>query len=101
MLSWLFFWRRRNLEHLQVQMFTRAGCHLCDEARQILESARQQYGFTLQAVDVDTDPELISQYGDCVPVVLVDGKVRFRGRINSVLLSRLLRAEKWMDKENS
>jgi glutaredoxin len=101
MLSWLFFWRRRNLEHLQVQMFTRAGCHLCDEAWQILESARQQYGFTLQAVDVDIDPELISQYGDCVPVVLVDGKVRFRGRINSVLLSRLLRAEKWMDKENS
>jgi len=82
-------------------MFTRAGCHLCDEAWQILESARQQYGFTLQAVDVDIDPELISQYGDCVPVVLVDGKVRFRGRINSVLLSRLLRAEKWMDKENS
>jgi len=70
-------------------MFTRAGCHLCDEAWQILESARQQYGFTLQAVDVDIDPELI------------DGKVRFRGRINSVLLSRLLRAEKWMDKENS
>ena len=82
-------------------MLTRAGCHLCDEAWQILESARQKYGFTLQAVDVNTDPELISQYGNCVPVVLVDGKVRFRGRINSVLLSRLLRAEKWMDKENS
>jgi len=93
MLSWLFFWRRPSLDHLLVQMVTRAGCHLCDEAWQLLEAARQQYGFTLQAVDVDTDPELVSQYGDCVPVVLVNGRIRFRGRINPALLTRLLRAE--------
>jgi hypothetical protein len=93
MLSWLFFWRRRNLEHLQVQMLTRAGCHLCEEAWQQLEAVRQLHGFKLTAVDVDADPDLVSQYGHCVPVVLVDGKVRFRGRINSVLLARLLHAE--------
>jgi glutaredoxin len=94
MLSWLFFWRKRNLDHLQVQMFTRTGCHLCDEAWQILEAARQRHGFALQAVDVDADPELVAQYANCVPVVLIDGKVRFRGRINRVLLTRLLRAER-------
>jgi glutaredoxin len=93
MLSWLFPRRQRNLEHLQVQMLTRSGCHLCEEAWKQLEAARQRHGFTLQTMDVDADPELVSQYGDCVPVVLVNGQVRFRGRINPVLLARLLRAE--------
>jgi hypothetical protein len=100
MLSWLFFWRRRNLQHLQVQMVTRANCHLCEEAWSQLETARQRHGFTLTAVDVDAGPDLVSQYGDCVPVVLVDGKVRFRGRINPVLLDRLLRAEGGNSKKN-
>jgi hypothetical protein len=93
MLSWLFFWQRRSLEHLQVQMLTRSGCHLCEEAWQQLEIARKRHGFTLNAVDVDADPDLVSKYGNCVPVVLVNGKVRFRGRINPVLLTRLLHAE--------
>lgn len=91
MFSWLFP-HRRSLEHLEVKMLTRAGCHLCEEAWQILETARAQHGFRLVAVDVDADPELVKEHGECVPVVLVDGKVRFRGRVNSVLLARLLRA---------
>jgi glutaredoxin len=72
-------------------MYTRAGCHLCDEARAQLENAQKEHGFALELVDVDSDPELREAHGDCVPVVLVDGKVRFRGRVNPVLLRRLLR----------
>jgi hypothetical protein len=45
-------------------------------------------------VDVDTDPELAAQYGTEVPVIAVNGKVRFRGAVNPVLLKRLLDAEK-------
>jgi hypothetical protein len=41
--------------------------------------------------DVDDDPELASQYGESVPVVTVNGKIRFRGRVNPVLLERLFR----------
>jgi hypothetical protein len=41
-------------------------------------------------VDVEGDPELAARYGDSVPVVTVNGKVRFRGRVNDVLLRRLL-----------
>lgn len=93
MLSWFSSRRRHDLKHLQVQMITRAGCHLCEEAWQQLEAARQEHGFTLTAVDVDADPELATQYTDCVPVVRVNGKVRFRGRINPVLLARLFLGE--------
>ena len=88
--SW---WRRpaSALPGLRVVMYTRQGCHLCEQARAQLDEARREYGFALDQVDVDTDPELASQYGLCVPVVTVNGQVRFRGRVNPVLLRRLLR----------
>jgi glutaredoxin len=74
-------------------MYTRQGCHLCDAAWQRLEKARRRYGFALAVRDVDADPALAERYGSCVPVVTVNGKVRFRGAVNPVLLERLLRAE--------
>ena len=44
-------------------------------------------------MDVDSQEELAVQFGDQVPVVTVNGEIRFRGGINPVLLTRLLRAE--------
>ena len=42
-------------------------------------------------VNIDTDPELIASYGLIIPVVVIDGHERFRGRVDEVLLRRLLR----------
>ena len=85
--------RRPRLGHLNVVMYTRRGCHLCEAAWGRLEAAQRRYGFGLTAQDVDADPALAVAHGDCVPVVTVNGKVRFRGAVNPVLLERLLRAE--------
>jgi glutaredoxin len=79
---------------IHVVMYTRQGCHLCEEAWEILEKAKQRFGFTLRRVDVDTDPVLVERYGLQVPVVAVDDKVHFHGRVNAVLLDRLLRARR-------
>jgi glutaredoxin len=73
-----------------VILYTRVGCHLCDDARDLL----QQHGLTPQLVDIDRDTKLAAEFGNCVPVVEIDGRVRFRGRVNPVLLRRLLRAAK-------
>jgi glutaredoxin len=81
------------LKHLQVRVYTRRGCHLCDEAWERLEEARRRLGFGLEAVDVDSDSSLAARYGEQVPVVLVNGVVRFRGGVSGVLWNRLLRAE--------
>src|SRR5262245_39503504 len=89
--SW---WKRRPAPHLHIVLLTRAGCHLCDEAWQLLEKERQRHGFQLSALDVDTQPELADRHGELVPVLVVNGKVRLWGRINAVLLRRLLRAER-------
>ena len=67
-------------------LYTRQGCHLCDDAREVLE----RHGLTPRAVDIDADPDLVAKYTDCVPVVVIDGRERFRGRVNEVLLRRLL-----------
>jgi glutaredoxin len=91
--SW---WRGRlvpGLEHLHIIVYTRRACHLCDDAWQRLERAQSRYRFTLTAVDVDGDAELAARYGEQVPVVTINGKVRFRGTVNEVLLERLLKAE--------
>ena len=92
--SALFQRRRPRLDHLAVHFYTRRGCHLCDEAWTLLEEARGKFGVVLTPIDIDTNPELAKQYGDCVPVVTVNGKVRFRGKVNRVLLERLFAAER-------
>lgn len=67
-------------------VYTRAGCHLCEEAEALL----RRHGLAPQLVDIDADPELRERYTTCVPVVVIDGKERFRGRVNEILLRRLL-----------
>jgi glutaredoxin len=96
-LTFLTSWLQRRavpLPHLHFVMYTRQGCHMCDDAWQLLEAARQRHGFALAAVDVDRQPALAAKYGEMVPVVEVNGKLRFWGRINRVLVERLLRAER-------
>ena len=69
-----------------VVVYTRCRCPLCDEAVALL----LQFGLKPQLVDIDQRPELLADYNECVPVVVIDGQVRFRGRVNEVLLRRLL-----------
>ena len=69
-----------------VKLYTRKNCHLCDQAYEILT----RHGMKPETIDVDGDPALQQRFTECVPVVEIDGKVRFRGIVNEVLLKRLL-----------
>ena len=75
----------------QVILYTRAGCHLYEIAKGLLDKYRSKFGLEIKEVDIDRDAELTAQYDCCVPVVAIDGRVRFRGRVNEVLLLRLLK----------
>ncbi|MDQ6658441.1 MAG: glutaredoxin family protein [Actinomycetota bacterium] len=57
----------------QVTLLTRVSCHLCDTARAEVLAATAAAGADWSEIDVDTAPELRAEYGDRVPVVLVDG----------------------------
>ena len=75
----------------EVVLYTREGCHLCQDVLDLLSREQTSSGFSLEVIDVDSDPELTERHGLEVPVVTVDGKVRFRGQVNPVLLRRTLR----------
>lgn len=81
--------------HLTFTVYTRAHCCCCHTALDLLRSRQARWGFAIEEIDVDadTDPELRARYDTEVPVVAVDGKVRFRGVVNPALLDRLLTAE--------
>jgi glutaredoxin len=85
---------RPQLTHVRVLVYTRAQCCCCHKALDLLEVARKQHGFTLETVDVDSDPALVAQFHESVPVVTVNGKIRFKGVVNPALLERLLLAER-------
>ncbi|GAB3194534.1 glutaredoxin family protein [Geodermatophilus arenarius] len=59
---------------VRLELLTRAGCHLCVTAAETLARIAGEAGVTTREVDVDADPELQAEYGDRVPVVLLDGR---------------------------
>lgn len=66
-------------------LYTRRECHLCEVAAQTLAEA----GYVVELVDIDQQPELRQKYDHDVPVVEIDGRIRFRGRVDPLLLKRL------------
>ncbi|MBI1347017.1 glutaredoxin family protein [bacterium] len=74
---------------MEVLVYTREDCHLCEEALATLAEYQRWLPRTRE-IDIDADPALVEKYGTCVPVVVCDGKVRFRGRVSPTLLQRLI-----------
>ena len=70
-------------------LYTRDGCHLCDHAKDTLLMYKQ-YLPVLEEVSIDSDPELTERFSGCIPVVEIDQKVRFRGKVDEILLRRLI-----------
>ena len=71
---------------MDVQLVTRQGCHLCDEALGLL----RELGVEPKQRDVDSDATLFALYDFRVPVVLIDGRVVGEGRLDRQTLARSL-----------
>lgn len=70
-------------------LYTREDCSLCDEAARTLKAYRP-YLPEVRTVDIDRDAALRERFTTCVPVLELDGRVRFRGHISETLLRRLI-----------
>ena len=66
-----------------VIFYTRAGCHLCDEAKQQMRELQRRFPFECREIDIDQDPELRQKYTDEVPVIFIHGKKAFKYRIDA------------------
>ena len=65
-----------------VTLYGKPGCHLCEEAREVVVAARDERGFDLREVDVSLDPVLHGRYGERIPVVAIDGEEAFEYRVD-------------------
>lgn len=95
LLGFLFKGRARRASEApaappRVELLTREGCHLCEEARDVLASVLGPAGQGFVEIDVDADASLVERFGEEVPVVLLDGIKRFKGRVDAARLRRLL-----------
>ena len=74
-----------------VVLFARPGCHLCDEARVVIEAARAEVAFVFEEVDIENDDALVRDYGLRIPVVAIDGDELFEISVDRTSLLAALR----------
>jgi glutaredoxin len=62
-------------------LYSKPGCHLCDEMKHVLDRVRARTPFALSEVDISTDADLLARYGLEIPVLEIDGKKAAKYRI--------------------
>jgi glutaredoxin len=74
----------------RITFYTRTGCHLCDDARVIIERLCAELGEEYAEIDIDTDQELVDRFGEEVPVTFVDGRQHDFWRVDPARLRNAL-----------
>ena len=67
---------------VQIEIYSRPGCHLCDEAKEVIERVRKRYDFELRVINIEQDPTLESAYGTEIPVVFINGAKTFKYHVD-------------------
>jgi glutaredoxin len=70
------------LHKARVIVYSRPGCHLCDEAKTAIENSNCADRYTLEEVNIESDDELLKKYQYDIPVVTIDGEEVFRHRVD-------------------
>ena len=65
-----------------VIIYSRPGCHLCDEAKTAIQNSGCSDQFTLEEVNIESDDELLRKYKYDIPVIVIDGVETFIHRVN-------------------
>ena len=73
-----------------VIIYSRPGCHLCDEAKTAIQNAGCGERFTLEEINIESDDELLRKFKYDIPVVTIDGVEAFRHRVDTAAFRRKL-----------
>lgn len=77
---------------MKVVLFSGAGCHLCDDAYDVIEEVRRDLPFELEVRDIASDPAWLAAYRHHIPVITIDGIEAFRHRLTAAELRAALGA---------
>lgn len=73
------------------ELLTRPGCELCDDALSVLNEFQGVLP-PVSTIDISDNPQLTRQFGESIPVVMLDNRVRFRGAVDPLLMQRIVDA---------
>jgi glutaredoxin len=76
----------------QVLVYSRSGCHLCEQAIAKLSQLKKNIDFELTVVDIDLNQELINLYSEQVPVITIDGQIHDFFKVDEERFLKELRA---------
>ena len=74
-----------------VIIYSKPGCHLCEEAIRVLQRIQTQNPFALEEVNIQDDPTLLAEYGEQIPVVTLNGTFLFEYTVDETRLRQLLK----------
>ena len=76
-----------------VTLYTRPGCHLCEEAKAQIAPLLKEFGARLTEINIDEDPELLARYDYDVPVIFLGAQKAAKHRIDLAQFRRQLHAK--------
>ena len=79
----------------RVLYLTREGCHLCEEALPVVRAEADRAGTTVEVRDIDADEQLRERFDYDVPVIIIDGQIHAKYRVEAEALQAALRHRPW------
>lgn len=76
-----------------VQFYTKEGCHLCNDVKELLCRLRDRFPLVIHEVDITIDDALYERYKTIIPVVTIDGQFTLETKIDEADICRYLREE--------
>ena len=75
---------------MRLTIYSRPGCHLCDEMKAVAARVAQDHPLAIEYLDISSDPALEAAYGLEIPVLMIDGKKAAKFRVTEASLRRIL-----------
>jgi glutaredoxin len=75
-----------------VIIYSRPGCHLCEEAKEAIAAAQCADEYMLDEINIENDPDLLRRYRNDIPVIIINGVEAFRHRLTRDEFRRKLAA---------
>jgi len=76
---------------VNVTVYSKKDCHLCDIARETLLKIRKEFPFSLTEIDIEKDRTAFEKYKYLIPVIEIDGEMVFNYMVNETEMKKLLR----------
>jgi glutaredoxin len=70
-------------EKVRIVIYSRPGCHLCQEAKQVIQASAIEEEYTLEEINIESDPDLLKRYRYDIPVITINGVEAFRHRLTA------------------